>query len=205
MAIRFFNKDCSEGRKHELSTFMQAMLCMLILLAPLPVTVALANTQTSGGITCAESKSPYRDLDFLVGEWEFFTMEGKKIADQHYRKKEQGCLIQEDWRTLSGQTGTGMNFVDPATGKWRQVWMSPRFHIDYSGGITETGDLVLEGRMYPNNGAPASAIRGIYSRQPDGSITKEFLKRNDATASWQRFFIGVARKKQNVPEMAGVD
>ena len=147
---------------------------------------------------CSSNNPPYSDLDFLVGSWEFFTMDGKKIADQIYTKKEKGCLILEDWKTLWGETGTGMNFVDPATNKWRQVWMSPSYHIDYSGGLTESGNFILEGMIYPNNGQESSAVRGIYSRQSDGSITKEFLKYDKTNKEWKRFFIGVARKLANI-------
>lgn len=144
---------------------------------------------------CASANSAYRDLDFLVGNWEFFTQDGKKIADQSYSSRGQGCLILEDWRELSGATGTGMNFVDPATGKWRQVWMSASFHIDYSGGLSGNGDFVLEGRIYPNSGDPSSDFRGIYSRQTDGAVTKEFLIYDEKSKTWRRFFIGVARRK----------
>jgi hypothetical protein len=144
---------------------------------------------------CAADRSPYRDLDFLVGSWEFFTQDGKKIADQTYSSRGQGCLILEDWTELSGATGTGMNFVDPTTGKWRQVWMSSSFHIDYSGGLSEKGHFVLEGHIYPNNGGPASAFKGVYIQQSDGSVTKEFLIYDGKTKTWQRFFIGVARRK----------
>lgn len=154
-----------------------------------------AQTLTEQKPVCAQDVAPYRDLDFLVGHWEFFMLDGNKIADQVYSKKEQGCLILEDWSTLTGETGTGMNFVDPATGKWRQVWMSPRFHIDYSGGLNEKGDFILEGRMYPNNGRASSAVRGVYSKQADGSVTKEFLIYHETVKEWKRFFIGVARKK----------
>ncbi|KJY76912.1 hypothetical protein [Vibrio nigripulchritudo] len=143
---------------------------------------------------CAEDTSPYRDLDFLVGEWEFYTLDGKLIANQTYHKKEKGCLILEEWKTISGETGTGMNFFDPESKKWRQVWMSPRFHIDYSGGLDESGNLILEGRMYPNNGEASSAVKGVYTRNSDGSVTKEFLKLGKEENNWKRFFIGVARK-----------
>lgn len=153
-------------------------------------------TQTQKSLaTCASEKTPFRDLDFLVGNWEFFTQDGKKIADQSYSSRGHGCLILEDWKELSGATGTGMNFVDPSTGKWRQVWMSASFHIDYSGGLVEDGRFVLEGRIYPNSGDPASAFKGIYSRQTDGSVTKEFLIYDEKSKTWQRFFIGVARRK----------
>ena len=143
---------------------------------------------------CSKNQSPYRDLDFLIGDWEFYTLNGKKIANQTYHKKEKGCLILEEWQTLSGQTGTGMNFFDPGTKKWRQVWMSPSFHIDYSGNLNASGDLVLEGRIYPNDGQPSAAVKGIYSRNEDGSVTKDFLKFDEKTKTWQRFFIGVAKR-----------
>lgn len=158
------------------------------------LTVHLAGVAYGADPVCAGDKAPYRDLDFLVGSWEFFTMDGKKIADQVYHKKEAGCLILEDWKTLWGETGTGMNFVDPKTQKWRQVWMSPSYHIDYSGGLTEAGTFVLEGTIYANSDQQSSAVRGVYSKQADGSVIKEFLKFDNATKEWKQFFIGIARK-----------
>ena len=155
-------------------------------------TVKTADAQSSREPICATDESPFRDLDFLLGAWEFFTLDGRMIANQVYSRREKGCLILEDWKTLSGETGTGMNFVDPFTGKWRQVWMSPRFHLDYSGGLVDTGLFVLEGRMYPNDGSGAASIKGIYTRQQDGSVKKEFLRRSDG--EWQSFFVGVARR-----------
>ena len=176
--------------------FSVAMLAASSLHAETPASGGPAKPQQQPlAPVCGEDRAPFRDLDFLVGHWEFFTLEGMKIADQVYSKRERGCLILEDWSTLAGETGTGMNFVDPATNKWRQVWMSPRFHIDYSGGITESGDFVLEGRIYPHTGNPSAAVRGVYSRQPDGSVTKEFLQYDEAAKTWRRFFIGVARRK----------
>ncbi len=153
---------------------------------------ASTDAASSNTPICGADEAPYRDLDFLVGEWEFFTNDGRKIADQTYSRREQGCLILEDWRTLSGETGTGMNFVDPATGKWRQVWMSPRFHIDYSGGLNDDGQHILEGTIYPNNGQPSMEIRGIYTRLDDGAVTKEFLTRASSDDDWSVLFAGVS-------------
>lgn len=186
---------------NKISRVAVAALCSLSLLGHSPFASATNDSpQTkpqppASSIACASEQSPYRDFDFLVGNWEFFTQDGKKIADQSYSSRGQGCLILEDWKELSGATGTGMNFVDPTTGKWRQVWMSASFHIDYSGGKIENGNFVLEGRIYPNNGAPSSGFKGIYAKQADGSVTKEFLMLDEKSNTWKRFFIGVARRK----------
>ncbi|WP_025743331.1 hypothetical protein [Aquimarina pacifica] len=148
-------------------------------------------------ILCASDESPYRDFDFVLGEWDFLTSDGKKMGEQIYTKQEKGCAILEKWTTLSGSTGTGMTFVDPNTGLWRQVWMSPMFHIDYSGSLNETGAMVLEGTMYPNNGKKSAPVRGLWAKQGDGTIKQEFLKYNEQTKKWESFFSGVAHPKTN--------
>jgi len=150
---------------------------------------------TKKQISCGSEDKPYRDFDFVLGEWDFLTADGKKIGEQVYTKKEEGCLILEEWTTLSGSTGTGMTFVDPATNLWRQVWMSPAFHIDYSGSVNENGDMILEGTMYPNNGEKSSAVRGVWAKQSDGTIRQEFLKYDNKIREWQSFFLGFAHPK----------
>lgn len=144
---------------------------------------------------CSSNDKPYRDFDFLVGHWDFFTTDGTKIGEQVYTKREQGCLIAEEWTTLSGDTGLGMSFVDPKTGLWRQVWMSTKFHIDYSGGLDKSGAMVLEGTIYPNNGDASSPVRGVWSKQADGSVKQEFLILNKKSNAWETFFVGFSRHK----------
>ena len=146
---------------------------------------------------CSGENEPYRDFDFVIGHWDFYNLKGDKIGEQKYTKREQGCLIVEEWTTLTGSTGHGMSFVDPTTNLWRQVWMSPMFHIDYSGSLSENGAMVLKGTMYPNNGQPSSLIKGVWSKQGDGSIKQEFLKFNKQLDTWETFFVGIGRKKLN--------
>ena len=170
-----------------MKTILQFPLILLI--------ITSSFSQEKAQILCASDKSPYRDFDFVVGDWILLNAEGKKIGEQVYTKQEEGCTILEKWTTLSGSTGTGMSFVDPSTGLWRQVWMSPMFHIDYSGSLNDNGDMVLEGTMYPNNGKKSSPVRSIWSKQDNGGIKQEFLKFNDDTKQWESFFLGVAHPK----------
>lgn len=72
--------------------------------------------------------------------------------------------------------GNRYDLFDPATKLWRQVWMSPTFHIDYSERVNENGDMILEGIMYPNSGEKSSPVRGVWIKQSDGTIQQEFLK-----------------------------
>lgn len=150
---------------------------------------------TSSVPVCGSGEKPYRDFDFVIGNWDFYTPDGTKIGEQIYTKREQDCLILEEWKLNSGGTGLGMTFVDPKSGLWHQVWMSPMFHIDYSGGLDEKGAMVLEGTIYPNNGDKSSAIRGIWARETDGSVKQEFFVLIDKTNTWEILFAGLARPK----------
>ncbi len=143
---------------------------------------------------CSSDIKPYRDFDFAIGNWEMFDTDGRKVGEQVYVKREQGCLITEEWTTVSGGTGHGMTFVDPKTGLWRQVYVSPKGYIDYSGGIDENGAMVLEGVIYPTDGSPSAPIRGIWTKQDDGTIKEEFLIFNSKTNTWGTFYLGIAHK-----------
>lgn len=172
---------------------------LTLLIAPLlsPLRAQTNNAPKNGqlAIKCAGDDKPYRDFDFIVGNWEYRTMDGHKVADQIITKQGEGCAIVEEWNEVSGITGRGISFVDPATGRWRQVWVSSRFHIDYSGGLDENGSMVLEGTMYPTNGSGSSQIRGVWTKQADGSVRKEFFRRDEKTNQWVSFFAGFAHPK----------
>ena len=155
-------------------------------------------TDTSSTIPiCSSEKAPYRDFDFVIGTWDFYTPDGTKIGKQTYTKREKGCLILEEWELNSGETGMGMSFVDPETGLWRQVWMSPSFHIDYSGGIDKNGAMVLKGKIYPNNGDKSSPVRGIWAKQPNGTIKQEFFILDEESNNWQLLFAGYTRLSED--------
>lgn len=146
--------------------------------------------------TINTGETPYSDFDFVVGSWDFYIPDGTKIGEQTYIKREEGHLILEEWKLSSGETGLGMSFVDPKTGLWRQVWMSPMYHIDYSGGIDENGAMVLEGTLYPNNGDKSSPIKGIWAKQPDGSIKQDFYVFDDKINKWNVLFSGYTLPKK---------
>ncbi|MEP2772424.1 MAG: hypothetical protein ABJH05_09760 [Fulvivirga sp.] len=174
---------------------------LLTLILPLLIGKSFAQSQSETNHErpvplCSSDDKPYRDFDFVVGEWEMFDKDGKKVGEQSYVKREQGCLITEEWTTTTGGTGHGMTFVDPSTGLWRQVYVSPLGQIDYSGGIDENGSMVLEGTIHPTDGKPSAPIRGIWTKQDDGSIEEEFLILNSKTNTWFTFYYGIARKKK---------
>lgn len=66
-----------------------------------------------------------REFDFWVGEWDAYVTNSEKLAGHSkIEMASGGCMILENWTSV-GQpfSGKSMNFVDPTTGKWKQVWV----------------------------------------------------------------------------------
>ncbi|UJH67291.1 hypothetical protein [Allomuricauda sp. SCSIO 65647] len=143
---------------------------------------------------CEDSTS--KEFDFVLGNWELFSPDGKKLGEQVYAKEAEGCLITEEWTTMGGIPGHGMTFVDRNTGLWRQIYVSSLGQLDYSGGIDEQGAMVLEGTIFVYKDNKSYPVRGIWAKQDDGTIREEFLMYNSKTNSWNTFFLGIAHKKE---------
>jgi hypothetical protein len=66
-----------------------------------------------------------REFDFWVGEWDAFVTGTSNLAGtSKIEIASGGCMILENWTSV-GQpfSGKSINYVDPLTLKWKQVWV----------------------------------------------------------------------------------
>lgn len=132
------------------------MKYLLFLIISLP-----AIGQSQQAISCMDIVQT-REFDFWIGEWNAYVTGTDKLAG--YSKIEiasGGCMILENWTSV-GQpfSGKSMNFVDPVSKKWKQVWIG-------SNGINASEFLNGEYR----DGAMRFDFEIV---QPDGK--KQFVK-----------------------------
>lgn len=139
----------------------------------------------------------FDDFDFWIGEWEVYGPQGKLAGTNSIRKEEYGCLLVERWVNTGGQTGQSYNFVDLATGKWRQVWVSAGSTIDYSGGLDDKGAMVLEGTIGYGAGQAGNGakFRGTWTPNADGTVTQYFQQYDGAKGEWTDWFTGLYKRK----------
>lgn len=142
---------------------------------------------------CATEAAPYRDFDFWIGDWEVFDLDGVKLGDNRVSRREDGCLLLEEWTSVRGGAGTSLNLVDPQTGRWRQVWMSRDAFIDYEGGL-DGAAMALEGTIAYTRGG-AFAFRGRWTPLPDGAVRQDFHQHNPDTDAWEPWFTGIYRRR----------
>lgn len=184
-------------------TTIRSTLSALILLITCALSIPINAQQTSPAATsqCTGSESPWRDFDFWIGNWEVYDPNtGNKVGDNRIEKRENGCLILENWKSIAGGSGISMNFYDPLEKKWRQVWQSAPAFIDYSGGLDEQGRMQLEGAIYYNASGQSAPFRGRWTAQDDGSVLQEFWQYDATSDNWNSWFVGEYRRSETKSE-----
>ena len=139
------------------------------------------------------SSDEYRQFDFWLGTWDVTTPDGTLAGRNVITSEEGGCLILETWSSANGGTGQSYNFFDPETEKWRQVWVNAGSVIDYSGGLTQSGSMKLEGQIHYHAGG-AFPFTGEWTLQEDGTVRQHFEQYDPDTESWKPWFTGIYTK-----------
>jgi len=129
-------------------------------------------------------------FDFWIGEWDVYDPVGKLVGTNSIQSEEAGCLLIERWTNTGGGTGQSYNFYDPGTAKWRQLWVSVGSVIDYAGGLTESGSMMLEGEIRYQGTGMVAPFTGEWTLNEDGSVTQHFRQQATDTGEWSDWFVG---------------
>jgi len=132
----------------------------------------------------------FNAFDFWLGNWKVFDNETGELAGTNsIQKLEAGCLVLEKWTSAAGGTGTSVNYYNPVTKQWRQLWVSAgRYSIDIVGGLQD-GSMQLTGSIY-NFGGGEDRFRGTWTPAEDGSVRQFFEQFNAGTQEWDVWFDG---------------
>lgn len=135
--------------------------------------------------SCADS-ALHRQFDFWVGDWNVYAANGALGGSNTIELGSGDCLLHEHWTNARGGTGHSLNWVDNETGAWRQLWVGPRYQIDYSGGLNEAGAMVLEGQItYARPEGPVSLdFRGAWTPLDNGHVIQHFQQWDPNAQNW---------------------
>lgn len=140
-----------------------------------------------------ESAGHRRDFDFWLGDWEVHGAQGKLVGENRIEVLHGGCALLESWRSAGGGAGSSLNFYDPASQKWRQVWVDRQGGIIDLAGQLEGKAMVLEGTSLQPDGS-LRKIRGTWTPQAEGKVRQVFEEAPDG-ATWQVTFDGLYSRK----------
>ncbi len=147
--------------------------------------------------TPCEYDDNYRKFDFWIGEWEVYNYQnpdGPQQGTNIITKINGGCALYESWTSSAGNVGSSVNYYNPATKKWRQLWTATGGYIVDISGNFEDGAMRLVGDLISNDGSKTD-FRGTWTPLEDGNVRQFFETSNDGGNTWVPWFDGLYVKK----------
>lgn len=130
----------------------------------------------------------HRAFDFWVGEWEVITPQGQVAGTNAIESILGGCALLENWTGSSGGAGKSWNYFNPATGRWRQLWVSTIGDIiDYEGEFRD-GAMRFAGTSY--HGKRRVLSRMTFTPLEDGRVRQLIEHSGDGGKTWVVWFDG---------------
>ena len=131
----------------------------------------------------------HRDFDFWLGQWEVHDKAGKLQGHNHITARQKGCLLDEQWRSVKGGTGQSINYYNPVTQQWQQLWVDAGASVIDIGGGLEGGSMVLTGTVFYLKTSLKKEFRGRWTPLPDGRV-QQFFEEQNKDGEWQTWFDG---------------
>ena len=132
----------------------------------------------------------YRDFDFWIGSWDVYDTAGRKAGNNTIVRASEGCMLYESWTNASGVDGHSLNYVDPATDEWVQVWMGADGSlITGRGGLEGNGAMFFLGEHVLKTGE-RRPFSMHFTPQGDGSVRQLLKESTDGGKTWAVWFDG---------------
>ena len=130
---------------------------------------------------------PYHQFDFWLGNWQVTNPQGKIVGHNRVERIENGCGIQENWRSTAGVTGRSINAWSRQDGHWHQTWLGSGGMLLQLAGELRDGSMVLEGRTVGPEGKDVKQ-RISWTPQADGSVRQHWQQSRDGGEHWSTVF-----------------
>lgn len=153
-----------------------------MLLKTLPILFALVLPLLAQA-ACADLV--YRQFDFMLGDWNVATADGKLVGRDHIEKTYGNCVVQEHWTSVDGGTGGSVSMYDGSRKLWHQTWVDSTGTLVVLEGGLKDGRMVMYGEM--SNGGKHVQDRMSWMPQ-DGKIRQLWETSEDGGKTWKIIF-----------------
>ncbi len=160
-------------------------------LAPLktdPRFAAIADTVERDAHPCRYDGANRR-FDFWVGDWNVTTPQGRTAGTNSIQSLLDGCLLLENWSSASGASGKSVNYLDPATRTWRQVWVDSGGEVITYEGEFRDGAMRFHGEHVDRSGRKVLS-RMSFTPLSGGHVRQHIEESADGGATWSVWFDG---------------
>ena len=184
---------------------MKKIIIILLCIITAPATVRPAMSQDSAKLVVPCAVPFYRELDFIVGDWQvFYKTTGKLAGYDRIGRVLKGCAIQQSWISLDDHFSSpyvpfrmdGRSLTAFNGSYWVQFWVDNHAGVQILKGGPESDKFVL--RSDENIGGYEYMLS--WQRQDDGTllnIHKRRQARGDEKGDWQVLYEWVYVKNLN--------
>lgn len=148
----------------------------------LPILFALALPSLAHA-ACADLQ--YRQFDFLLGDWNVATADGKLVGHDRIEKTYGGCVVQEHWTSVDGGTGGSLSMYDLGRKLWHQTWVDSTGTLVVLEGNLKDGAMVMTGSMTQDGKRVQDRMSWI---PKDGKIRQLWEISEDGGKTWTTIF-----------------
>ena len=132
-------------------------------------------------------------FDFWLGDWTVTDQHDRVVGENHITQDLQGCVLRESWTDAYGNRGTSINFYDPATGLWHQVWTSDSGTITHYQGEFADGAMRFNANGFGDADGKSHFRRMTFTPNEDGSV-RQLIEDSDDGKLWVATFDGTYRR-----------
>jgi hypothetical protein len=138
----------------------------------------------------------FRAFDYWLGEWSVTDPDGKVVGSNIITAVSGGCAVLESWTSAQGPTGTSLNWYDPSSQRWTQLWVGAGGMILHLEGGVVNGAMEMTADGKTANGA---AVRNRLRWTPleGGKVRQHWEMSSDGGATWQTSFDGTYAKTRS--------
>ncbi len=155
-----------------------------------------ADRQFQAAIAAAEAKRyPCRNrleshqFDFWLGDWTVTDPKGAPLGVSSITSDHAGCIVRESWTGGFGGKGTSVNFYDPASKQWHQVWTDDNGTITNYVGELRGGAMAFHAEGFGDADGVHHQRTLVFTPNADGSVEQVFQDSDDGK-EWKTTFDG---------------
>ena len=145
----------------------------------------------------------YKEFDFWLGDWEVRSAAGQLLGHNRISKRHGGCVVQEEWESAAGGSGSSFNVYDQPTGQWHQFWVDATgtnwLSSDAKGNPVTLRGGIRDGAMILSAHAetlPSIGLTRVTWRPlPDGGVRQTFETSRDGGKTWTVSFDGFYKRR----------
>lgn len=142
-----------------------AVLAIIAVAAGMQGLIAQENSDCN---CCSEA---YHQFDFWLGKWEVKLADGSVAGENRIEITQGGCALRESWTSArEGFTGTSLNFYNPATGLWEQVWVDNSGTVLKLKGGRKGNQMILSSEALPGPDGREGVNRITWTLLEDGRV-----------------------------------